>query len=232
METAGTVSSGGGGGIGIGGIAGGGSGGGGGPGRPGGASAANTTVASATNTTSASAANTTSASAGIIGESTTGDPSLERLYRSYSAKQKRAALPCFVFAAFAYDIYALTLPSFQPVVTLVFILIWCVTLGWPRLREHRATPHVAWSLFLLQLLLHLGLQPQGLTPRDSLGWVLLLDFLLYVALPLPLRFCLLVSVITCSLYLVLVVILVKSEPYLLQQVCHVPFKIMCCKVPR
>lgn len=146
------------------------------------------------------------------------DPSLERLYRSYSAKQKRAALPCFIFAAFAYDVYALTLPSFEPLVTCAFIVLWCVVLVWTRFREHRVAPHVASSLFLFQVLLHLALQPHGLSPRDSFGWVLLLDFLIYVALPLPLRFCLLFSVIACILYFILVVFFAKSEPYLLQQV--------------
>ncbi|XP_018904366.1 adenylate cyclase type 3 [Bemisia tabaci] len=145
------------------------------------------------------------------------DPSLERLYRSYSAKQKRAALPCFIFAAFAYDVYALTLPSFEPLVTCAFIVLWCVVLVWTRFREHRVAPHVASSLFLFQVLLHLALQPHGLSPRDSFGWVLLLDFLIYVALPLPLRFCLLFSVIACILYFILVVFFAKSEPYLLQQ---------------
>lgn len=41
------------------------------------------------------------------------DPSLERLYQSYSVRQKRAGLECFLVAAVLFDVYMLVIPSGQ-----------------------------------------------------------------------------------------------------------------------
>lgn len=39
------------------------------------------------------------------------DPDLEKLYQTYSVKQKRAGLECFLFASILFDIYMLAVPS-------------------------------------------------------------------------------------------------------------------------
>lgn len=154
------------------------------------------------------------------------DPSLEHLYQSYSVKQKRGALQCFVLSAVLYDLYWLCVPLGQDwvarAVTLVFLVLNLALLGLSRRNCSRlwaALPHVAWQLANVQILAHLFLQKHEVTGRTSLGWVLLLDYLLYVTLPLRLRYCVMLSLGTCSSYLVAVEGLAfRSDTHLLQQV--------------
>jgi adenylate cyclase 3 len=153
------------------------------------------------------------------------DPSLEHLYQSYSVKQKRPALQCFLLAAILYDLYWLGVPQGQDLsaraVTLLFLVLNAALLAWCRW-SHRlwtALPHLAWHLANLQVLAHLFLQKNEVTGRTSLGWVLLLDYLLYVTLPLRLRYCVMLSLGTCSCYLVAVEgLALRSDSHLVQQV--------------
>jgi hypothetical protein len=140
------------------------------------------------------------------------DPALEHLYQRYSVKQKRAGVQCFLAAAVLYDVYMLVLPgpgqdSMTRGLTAAFLGLNLALLAWT-LRPYRldalwaAVPYVAWFLSITQLLAHLFLRKQEGTGRDSLGWALLLDYLLYVTLPLRLPYCVLLSVATCTLYMV------------------------------
>jgi hypothetical protein len=97
------------------------------------------------------------------------------------------------------------------------LLAWCCR-GIQHSSIWAAVPHIAWHLANSQLLAHLFLKKNEVTGRDSLGWVLLLDYLLYVTLPLRLRYCVVLSVGTCASYLVAVVGLGRSDAHLLQQV--------------
>jgi len=154
------------------------------------------------------------------------DPALEKLYQSYNVKQKRPGLEVFLYAAILYDMYMLLLPGQDALMrglTIAFVglnlglLAWCCR-GIQHSSIWAAVPHLAWHLANSQLLAHLFLKKNEVTGRDSLGWVLLLDYLLYVTLPLRLRYCVVLSVGTCASYLVAVVGLGKSDTHLLQQV--------------
>lgn len=155
------------------------------------------------------------------------DPAFEKLYQSYSVKQKRAGLEVFLYAAILYDVYMLLLPGGQDALmrglTIAFLglnlglLAWCCR-GIQHCSAWAAVPHIAWHLANSQLLAHLFLKKNEVTGRDSLGWVLLLDYLLFVTLPLRLRYCVVLSVGTCASYLVAIVGLGKSDTHLLQQV--------------
>jgi hypothetical protein len=155
------------------------------------------------------------------------DPALEKLYQSYSVKQKRAGLEVFLYAAILYDVYMLVVPGGQDVLmrglTIAFLglnlglLAWCCR-GVQHSSVWAAVPHLAWHLANSQLLAHLFLKKNEVTGRDSLGWVLLLDYLLFVTLPLRLRYCVVLSAGTCASYLVAIVGLGKSDAHLLQQV--------------
>ncbi|XP_069698186.1 adenylate cyclase type 3-like isoform X2 [Periplaneta americana] len=155
------------------------------------------------------------------------DPALEKLYQSYSVKQKRAGLEVFLYAAILYDVYMLLVPSGQDAImrglTIAFLglnlglLAWCCR-GIQHCSVWAAIPHLAWHLANSQLLAHLFLKKNDVTGRDSLGWVLLLDYLLFVTLPLRLRYCAVLSVGTCASYLVAVVGLGRADAHLLQQV--------------
>ncbi|KDR18334.1 Adenylate cyclase type 3, partial [Zootermopsis nevadensis] len=155
------------------------------------------------------------------------DPALEKLYQSYSVKQKRAGLEVFLYAAILYDVYMLVVPGGQDALmrglTIAFLglnlglLAWCCR-GVQHSSVWAAVPHLAWHLANSQLLAHLFLKKNEVTGRDSLGWVLLLDYLLFVTLPLRLRYCVVLSAGTCASYLVAIVGLGKSDAHLLQQV--------------
>jgi hypothetical protein len=155
------------------------------------------------------------------------DPALEKLYQSYSVKQKRDGLEVFLYAAMLYDVYMLLVPDGQDalmsgltaafLVLNVGLLAWCYR-GVQHSSVWAAVPHLAWHLANSQLLVHLFLKKNEVTGRDSLGWVLLLDYLLFVTLPLRLRYCVVLSLGTCASYLVAVVGLSKSDAHPLQQV--------------
>lgn len=163
------------------------------------------------------------------------DPALERLYQRYSVKQKRAGVQCFLAAAVLYDVFMLVLPgpsqdSLTRGLTAAFLGLNLALLAWT-LRPYRldalwaAVPYVAWFLSITQLLAHLFLRKHEGTGRDALGWALLLDYLLYVTLPLRLRYCVLLSIATCGLYMVTVYGLAyKNDPSLISQVSEDPYQ--------
>ncbi|GJQ82981.1 Ac3 [Trypoxylus dichotomus] len=154
------------------------------------------------------------------------DPSLEKLYQSYSVKQKRAGLECFLITAILFDIYMLVIPSGQDLLIFAVIscflvmncmlLIWCKK-GVRKCMIWAAVPHISWHIANAQLLVSLFLKKNEVTSRDSLGWVLLLDYLIYVTLPLRLRYCVILSFGTCASYLAAIIGLSKSETHQIQQ---------------
>lgn len=157
------------------------------------------------------------------------DPSLEKLYQSYSVKQKRAGLECFLITAILFDIYMLVVPSGQDLIVFgvmsTFLILNCCLLIWCKrgAAMQKCTiwpviPHISWHIANAQLLVSLFLKKNDVTSRDSLGWVLLLDYLIYVTLPLRLRYCTILSVGTCASYLAAVIGLSKSDSHFFQQV--------------
>ncbi|XP_063239440.1 adenylate cyclase type 3 isoform X2 [Bacillus rossius redtenbacheri] len=154
------------------------------------------------------------------------DAALERLYQSYSAKQRRCGLRCFLCAAALFDAYTLAAPGATDAaargVAAVFLALSLALLAWclrgPRSNPlWSAAPHLAWQLATVQLLAHLFLQRNEVTARDSLGWALLLDYLVYVSLPLRLRYGAMLSAGTCASYLVTVAGLGRSDSHLPHQ---------------
>lgn len=155
------------------------------------------------------------------------DPALEKLYQSYSVKQKRAGLECFLLTALLFDIYMLVIPSGQDLVIFAVMgaflvlnggmLIWCKR-GAQRCTLWAAVPFIAWYIANSQFLASLFLKKYEVTSRDSLGWVLLLVYLIYVTLPLRLRFCAFLSAGTCTTYLAAVVGLAKTDENVIKQV--------------
>ncbi|XP_022908254.1 adenylate cyclase type 3 [Onthophagus taurus] len=154
------------------------------------------------------------------------DPSLEKLYQSYSVKQKRSGLECFLIMAIFFDIYMLVVPYGQDILIFAiisaFLLLNCSLLLWCRRGTQNsilwsALPHVCWHLANAQLLLSLFLKKGDVTSRDNLGWVLLLDYFIYVTLPLRLRYCVILSIGTCASYLAAVIGLAKIELNQIQQ---------------
>lgn len=144
---------------------------------------------------------------------------LETLYRASSLQQRRGGLYCFLISAIFYGIYTIASPEPELIargVTAVFLGLNLGLLVWAehgiRARDAlwSAVPHVVWQLWAAQLLLQLFLKSTEVTPRDGLGWLLLLLYLLFATLPLRISLCALLALGTALMYIVAVVGLSKA----------------------
>nr|XP_024218484.1 uncharacterized protein LOC112211285 [Halyomorpha halys] len=149
---------------------------------------------------------------------------LEALYTSYSVRQRRPALPVFLVVSCLYDVFCLVLPLHQDTLNRAISgLFVCLNLGLllaTRLPGSRFTwsalSHLSWHAANLQILARMFFSPD-LTPRTDLGWVLVLDYLVYVTLPLRLRYCLVLALGMSATYLVSLFGLSKSDLNLYSQ---------------
>ncbi|XP_043642793.1 adenylate cyclase type 3 [Drosophila teissieri] len=130
---------------------------------------------------------------------------LNELYHNYSLKQRRSGLKWFVFAAVLFNIWTIGIPWDQAAPTRVvnccmlvayLALISLLHIGRrsdrPALRRFHhilliIVPRALWLLSILHFTVYVILQP-SFSPRDLLGWAILLNFLVYVTLPLQLIF--------------------------------------------
>ena len=60
----------------------------------------------------------TSSVAGLPGPASLTDDALEKLYRSYSLKQKRSGLSCFIVTSVVFDLWAIVVPQGQSIESL------------------------------------------------------------------------------------------------------------------
>ncbi|KAK1119981.1 hypothetical protein K0M31_012711 [Melipona bicolor] len=144
---------------------------------------------------------------------------LETLYRASSLQQRRGGLEYFLFSALLYGAHSLITPGQELPArgwTVVFLGLNLGLLAWAK-HNSRAkdalwsvVPHVAWKLSTAQLLAQLFLKSTEVTPRDGLGWLLLMLYLLFATLPLRLSLCVLLAFGTASAYIVSVVGLSKD----------------------
>ncbi|XP_052865244.1 adenylate cyclase type 3 [Anopheles cruzii] len=157
------------------------------------------------------------------------DAVLDKLYQSYALKQKRVAFVCYLIASILFDIWAIAVPQGQSVesiavtsvfltinVALAIVLRFC---GRGRFRGiiWEIAPHLAWLLAIKQLFLQLFLKG-SVTPRDSLGWAILLNFLVYVTLPVLLKFTgILLGLGSFATYVNAIIGLAKKENYFWEQ---------------
>ncbi|KAM8715478.1 hypothetical protein ACLKA7_002519 [Drosophila subpalustris] len=130
---------------------------------------------------------------------------LNELYHNYSIKQRRSGLKWFLFAAVLFNIWTICIPWEQAIPTRVvncsmlvayMALTALMHIGRrsekPTLRRlHQSlqtiVPRALWFLSMLHFAAYVMLQT-SFSPRDVLGWAILLNFLIYVTLPLPLIF--------------------------------------------
>ncbi|XP_017858082.1 PREDICTED: adenylate cyclase type 3 isoform X1 [Drosophila arizonae] len=130
---------------------------------------------------------------------------LNELYHNYSIKQRRSGLKWFLFAAVLFNLWTICIPWEQAFLTRVvncsmllayLALTALLHIGrqseQPALRRlHHSlltvVPRALWFLSMLHFAAYVMLQA-SFSPRDVLGWAILLNFLIYVTLPLPLIF--------------------------------------------
>ncbi|TDG42386.1 hypothetical protein AWZ03_011191 [Drosophila navojoa] len=130
---------------------------------------------------------------------------LNELYHNYSIKQRRSGLKWFLFAAVLFNLWTICIPWEQAFLTRVvncsmllayLALTALLHIGrqseQPALRRFHHSlltivPRALWFLSMLHFAAYVMLQA-SFSPRDVLGWAILLNFLIYVTLPLPLIF--------------------------------------------
>ncbi|KZC14218.1 Adenylate cyclase type 3 [Dufourea novaeangliae] len=145
---------------------------------------------------------------------------LEGLYRDSSLQQRRGGLQCFLISALFYGVQTMATPGqglHARSLNAVFLGVNLGLLAWaehnPRGKDALSwilVPHMAWYLSIAQLLAQLCLKTGEVTPRDGLGWLLLLLYLLYATLPLRLFFCALDAQSTVLTYILVVIVLPKG----------------------
>lgn len=162
------------------------------------------------------------------------DATLERLFQSYSVKQKRSAIECYLLASVFFNVQNLVLIVQSTVNSVYFvhssvflvanvcIFLWCRFSAKP---FWSVIPHVTWGLSLLQLLVHKGLQVYPHTSRDYLGWIILMSFFIYATLPVKLHICRLLSLVSCIVYICVIILVhhltassTSGQPFLFRQV--------------
>lgn len=144
---------------------------------------------------------------------------LETLYRASSLQQRRGGLEYFLLSAFLFGANTLFTPGQGlPVrgLTAVYLGLNLGLLAWakhnPRAKDAlwSLVPHMAWQLSTAHLLAQLFLKSTEVTPRDGLGWLLLMLYLLFATLPLRLSLCVLLACTTATVYVVSVVGLARA----------------------
>ncbi|KAH8375071.1 hypothetical protein KR093_002621, partial [Drosophila rubida] len=130
---------------------------------------------------------------------------LNELYHNYSIKQRRSGLKWFLFAAVLFNVWTICIPWEQEYQ--VRIVNCCMLLAYfaltalmhtarqsekPALKRFHHSlliivPRALWFFSMLHFAAYVMLQ-SSFSPRDVLGWAILINFLIYVTLPLPLIF--------------------------------------------
>lgn len=128
------------------------------------------------------------------------DPSLECLYENFSLRQKRTGLESFIVGSILSGLNVLCVIGDEDIIELsglvglllihIFLLVLCRK-GYNNNIFWAVIPHVCWHLANAQFFFF---------SRHSLDWVLLLNFLIYVTLPLRLRYCIMFSIGTTASY--------------------------------
>uniref|UniRef100_A0A1B0G4W5 adenylate cyclase n=1 Tax=Glossina morsitans morsitans TaxID=37546 RepID=A0A1B0G4W5_GLOMM len=136
------------------------------------------------------------------------DLMLDELYTSYSLKQRSGSLKWFFFACLLFDIWSLCIPYEQDMqarvavliillVTIFYVIILHIVKRFGQSESESGgssvllllvadwSPFFLWAFCILQLSVYCLLQT-SLSVRDILGWAILLNFLIYVTLPVAL----------------------------------------------
>ncbi|XP_037927319.1 adenylate cyclase type 3 [Teleopsis dalmanni] len=165
---------------------------------------------------------------------------LKKLYHTYSIKQRRGGLKWFLIASLLFNIWLLIIPQGQCLEALfVTMVVFCINLlicillhlnyllskpdsstGLQRLINIFIpyAPHVLWTVCIIHLVLYILLQ-ESVSPRDALGWAILMNFLIYVTLPVTLLYtgCLF-GIGTVIFYLGALLIASRRDPMLIEQI--------------
>ena len=168
------------------------------------------------------------------------DPELEKLYQSYSIKQRFSDLKCFLYTSILFSLYTILssilylaiykMSYFEHLVLItisaicitfkIILLSWCKSLKktWTN-HYSKMVPYLAWLMVLFEIFFSFYLRRT--TPLylfEDLGWILVLNYFMYVTLPLSLPCCILLTSCTCVSYLFAIIFLHRFSANSLQQV--------------
>ncbi|XP_051858059.1 adenylate cyclase type 3 isoform X2 [Drosophila albomicans] len=130
---------------------------------------------------------------------------LNELYHNYSIKQRRSGLKWFLLAAVLFNFWTICIPWEQEyairMINCTMLVAYLALIALmhishqsekPALRRFHHSlltiiPRALWFISMLHFAFYVMLQ-SSISPRDVLGWTILINFLIYVTLPLPLIF--------------------------------------------
>ncbi|KAK9878616.1 hypothetical protein WA026_022877 [Henosepilachna vigintioctopunctata] len=146
------------------------------------------------------------------------EPALENLYENFSLRQKRTGLESFIVAILLSGLNVVSMVGLENIAELVSVLVFVILdlfllvlcrKGYNNNKFWAIIPHICCHVANVQLIFF---------SRHSLAWVLLFNFLIYISLPLQLRFCLMFSIVTCLSYTYILYGSSKTDSNILQQV--------------
>ncbi|XP_053957925.1 adenylate cyclase type 3 [Anastrepha ludens] len=163
------------------------------------------------------------------------DAVLNKLFHNYFLKQRRAGLKWFLFTSILFNGWTLIIPHEQGLLPIVFTLfVLCSNVMFSLLLDLKLsaiknlsglhekllkqTSCLLWSLFMAHFLSYVDLQ-ENTSPRDTLGWMILFNFLIYVTLPIELFYsgCI-VGFLTSAIYPLAIFYYTREDPNFIQQI--------------
>lgn len=156
------------------------------------------------------------------------DPEIEALYRQYHDTARRTDVQYMLTCALACGAVGLgheapvgfrsTHIAVIGVLTgLQALLLAVTTLQWPGAACWKALPYITWLLFVATIAAHVELAHLS-GPTEALEWYILLILLVYLCLPVRLRWCVVMSVLTAATYVTTNLVFASDRVHLRERV--------------
>ncbi|XP_076329995.1 adenylate cyclase type 3-like [Tachypleus tridentatus] len=171
------------------------------------------------------------------------DHEAERLYKEYYQNEKRNDFKLCLAVIFLVDLVLLCFHSYLFRHSRIYHLIALVLVGLVDVGSFLVynfkdlpswiwivIPFVAWFLQIMQVLCDMWIYHVPIMPSDSVPWVLLYSYLIYVLFPVRLRVCIILGVVMTAFHLLLVVSSPGKTEYMGNQVGANLFLFFCVNV--
>ncbi|CAH1775304.1 unnamed protein product [Owenia fusiformis] len=148
------------------------------------------------------------------------DQQLESLYRAYYCRQKNSAVLVLIILSLFFCVtsiilycIAFTEKKIPPIailsVCVVINIVMFILLKFRLISDKlfMYTPFIPWILFATEIYVVIGLESEPIVPSLAVGWQCFLAYLSYVMLPLPLRWCMLLSSLSCLVHTIVVIVI-------------------------
>ncbi|XP_022235380.1 adenylate cyclase type 3-like, partial [Limulus polyphemus] len=171
------------------------------------------------------------------------DHGAERLYKEYYQNEKRNDFKLCLAIIFLVNLVLLCFHSYSFRLSRIYHLIVLILVGLVDVGSFLmctfkdlpswtwiVIPFIAWFLQVVQVLCDMWIYQVPIMPSDSVPWVLLYSYLIYVLFPVRLRVCIILGVVMTAFHLLLVVSSPGKTEYIGNQVGANLFLFFCVNV--